>query len=195
MRRRFFRGRQRRDVNRGASQFDSLVDFLLGQLGNVERHEAYREQPLVTTAEIGNRAVMRTRAAVQDFGRRANLVELAPEMRDCESGEHQLRSEAKQIECAPTLVGIESAKRFPSLAQHQVLFRVGNRGGIFLTFAGMRDRLLDHPAARSERERMQLRAKVRIGVRNQPVLSLHDVAVGVVEDSTFGIWHRYNLVR
>ena len=151
-------------MNRGASQFDRLVDFLLGQLGNVERHEAHREQPFITAAEIGNRAVVCARAAVQDLGRRSNLVELAPEMRDCESGEHQLRSEAEQVERAPAFVGIESAERFPSLTQHQVLFRVGHRGGILVAFVRVRDRLLDHPAARSERERMQLRAKVRVGV-------------------------------
>ena len=180
-------------MNRGASQLDRFVDFFLCEFGNVKRHEADCEQAFVTAAEIRDRAVVRARAAIENLGRRANLVELAPEMRDCESGEDQLRSEAEQVERALALVGIESAERFPSLAQHQVLFRVGHRGGILMTFVSMRDRLLDHPAARSERERMQLRAKVRVGVGNQPVLSLHDVAVGVVEDSTFGVWHRDNL--
>ena len=180
-------------MNRGASQSDRLVDFLFGELGNVERHEADREQPLVAAAEVRDGAIVRARAAVKDFGRRANLVELAPEMRDRESGEDQLRAEAEQIERAPPLVGIECAERFPSLAQHQVLFRVGDGGRILVAFVGMRDRLIDHPAARADRERMQLGADVGVGVRNQPVARLHDVAVGVVEDSTFGVWHRDNL--
>ncbi len=182
-------------MNRGASQFDRLVDFLLRQLRDVERHEADREQPLVTAAEVRDRAIVRASAAVQNLGRRSNLVELAPEMRDRKRREDQLRSEAEQVERTPPLVRIESAERFPSLAQHQILLRVGDRRRIFLTFIGMRDRLVDQPAARSDRKRMQLLADVRVGMRNQPVPSLHDMAVGVIEDSTFCIWHRDNLVE
>ena len=103
-------------MNRGASQPDRFVDFLFGEFGDVERHEADRKQALVTVAEVGDRAVMRARASVEDLGRRANLIELAPEMRDREGGEDQLGVEAEQIEGAAAFVGIESAERFPSLA-------------------------------------------------------------------------------
>ncbi len=114
-------------------------------------------------------------------------------MRDRERREDQLRVEAEQIERAPALVGIERAQRFPSFTQHQVLLRLGGGGGIVVAIGRMRDRLLDHPAAGSDRERMQLGANVGVGVRNQPVASFHDMTVGVIEDSAFGVWHRDNL--
>ncbi len=180
-------------MNRGASQFDRLVDFLLGKLRDVERHKADREQPLVTAAEVGDCAIVRPRAAVKNFGCRSNLFELAPEMRDRKRREDQLRAEAEQVERAPAFVGVESTERLPSLPQHQILLRIGNRRRIFLTFISVRDRLIDHPAARPDRKRMQLLADVGIGMGNQPVPSLHDMAVGVIEDSTLCIWHRDNL--
>jgi len=164
-----------------------LVDFFFRELWNVERHEAYCEQALIATAEIGNRAIVRAGSAVKNLGRRAHLVELTPEMGDRERGENQLRIEAEQIECASALVGIESTERFPSFAEHEIRFRIGERSGIGPAICGVRDRFFDHPAARANRERMKLRAHVGIGVGNQPVLSLHDVAVGVVEDSALGV--------
>src|SRR4029077_2599637 len=117
---------------------------------------------LVATAEVRDRVIVRASSAVENFGRRADLIELAPEMGDRESGEDQLRVEAEQVECAAALVGIESAERFPSFAQHQVRFRVGERGWICVAIRGMRDRFLDHPAARADRERMKLRADAGI---------------------------------
>src|SRR5579864_5293912 len=134
-------------MNRGASECNRFVDFLFRKLGDIERHEADCEQALVTTAEVGDRAIMCASSAVENLRRRTDLVELAPEMGDRESGEDQLRVEAEQVECAAALVGIESAERFPSFAQHQVRFRVGERGWICVAICGMRDGFLDHPAA------------------------------------------------
>ena len=62
---RFVAGGGGRNPERTASKAHRLLDLALGEFGNVERHKSHWQQALVVSAEVGHRAIERTRPAIQ----------------------------------------------------------------------------------------------------------------------------------
>ena len=86
--------RHRRHQDRAAAHRDRFLGRLTRELGIGEGDEADGDQPAVLAAELDHRAVVRTRAAVEQF----EVVRL--ELGRRERAEHELRLEAEQVEGA-----------------------------------------------------------------------------------------------
>jgi hypothetical protein len=120
------RRRRRRGHEHGAApEGDRLVGRGGGAFGDVERDEADGDQPVVIAAEVGDGAVVRGGAAVQE-------VRVAvEELRRRERAEHELPFEAEEVEGVAALGRIERAQRTPTFARHElgIGVRVGLRVG------------------------------------------------------------------
>ena len=175
--------RHRRDEDRAAAEPHRLFGFRDGACGISPGDHCDGNEARVAGAEVGHGAVVRARAAVEQ------LVVGAGELRRREGAEDELPVDAEEIERAAAFRGIEGAERRPALGVHQRVFKPSR--GIAIATAARRigDRLLGELTCGTERERANALANRRVGVLRQPVAELHDVAIGIVEDTAFGVGH------
>jgi hypothetical protein len=132
---------------------------------------------------------VRACAAVQQLG------VVTEELVRRERREHELLVEPEQVEGVAAFVRVERAVGVPALAGEQPRFDVVQGDLTGPAPVGLAHRLLRHRAGGTEVQRTDPFTQIGIGVGDQPVGRLHDVAVGVVVHAAFGVRHLVTLPR
>ena len=146
-------------------------------------------------AEVGNSAVVRAAAAIEHSGIEESLdSESAPELTQRAAGKNQLTVEAEQVKRARTFARIEAAQRMVILARHQLGLGLLHRFRIGAPLPDHVEHGVDKPLGmRAPNHGLgnwrEAATNRRVGVAEQPVLGFHDVAVGVVIDSSLRVRH------
>jgi hypothetical protein len=112
------------------------------------------------------------------------------ELRRGERGEDQLALEAQQVERPAALGRIEGAQRVPALEVHELALELGQRGVVELALLGLVQGVVGQLPGRPQVEPTEPVAELGLDVALEPVVELHDVAVGVVEGAPLGVRHR-----
>ena len=116
-----------------------------------------------------------------------------PKLAAGHAGEDQLPVVAQQIERASAFIGVVSAQRVPTLAVQEFGLGPGHRGGILfapLDYPEVRLPGLRWLCRRTRRNRPELVwSALWDRPSEQPILGFHEMAVGVVVNSTLGIGH------
>ncbi len=126
---------------------------------------------------------MGARAAVDELG------VVAEELRRRERAEHELAVEPEEIEGAGALDRVERAERRPSLVVQHVGFERGHSRRVGGALLGVADGVVGELARGSQIEGTDPVADVGVGVLDEEVRQLHDVAVGVVERASLRVGH------
>ena len=126
---------------------------------------------------------MGTRASVEQLG------VVAGELRRRERAEHELAVEAQEVEGSASFRGIEGPQRVPALGLHQRAFELDCRLLVAAACLGVYHRLLGHRARAAKVEGTDPVAELGVGIADEPVGRLHQMAVGVEVRASLGVGH------
>lgn len=181
VKRRFVLRWRRRHVDGAAPQVDGLLRLAADTLRITPRDEAHRDESLVVRAEVRHRAVVRPRAAVEEI----RIV--AGELAGGEGAEDELPVDAEEIDGAAALNRIKRTECRPPLCTHDVVFQRPRRERIATSRLRSSDSRVGQRPGSAEIQRPDAFADAGIGVLDEPISQLHEVAVRVVVSPAFGI--------
>ena len=103
--------------------------------------------------------------------------------------------EAEQVEGVAALGRVERAVGMPSLTRQQALLDGVELDRTRPAFVGLAHGFVGQRPRAAQVQRTNAFSQIRIGVGHEPVRRFHEVAVGVVVHTAFGIGHEETLSR